>query len=71
MELNGVGAHGAGENSRFPEIIRLDFTNPMNTSPIFGREALNGLGDRGKSILEILNFHQPHVHQPHLAPLER
>ena len=29
-----------------------------------------GCWNRGKIVLEILNFHQRHVHQPHLAPLK-
>ena len=34
MELNGVGAHVVGENESFPELIYLEFTNPINTNPI-------------------------------------
>ena len=29
MALNGLGAHGVGEMSKLPELIYLEFTNPI------------------------------------------
>ena len=54
MELNGVGALGVGENSRFSELIYLEYTNPIKTNPIWGREAsLKWVGADGVGEFEV------------------
>ena len=57
MELNGVAAHGGGENSRFSELIYLGFTKRICTNPVNGREAApDGVGVDGVGEFEVNQF---------------